>query len=78
MGNGLDLVREARARGDRPPVLVLPARDRTEQRIAGPDPGADHYLGTPLAPAAVQAALPPPLRPAHAGRAESEGGGGGW
>src|SRR6218665_1382044 len=45
MGNGLVLLREARARGDRTPVLVLTARNRTDERIAGLDAGADDYLG---------------------------------
>lgn len=49
LGNGLDLLREARARGDRTPVIVLTARDRTEQRIAGLDAGADDYLVKPFA-----------------------------
>src|SRR3954467_11517980 len=35
LGNGLVLLRDARARGDHTPVLVLTARDRTEERIAG-------------------------------------------
>ena len=48
LGNGLVLLREARARGDRTPVIVLTARDRTEQRIAGLDAGADDYLGKPF------------------------------
>src|SRR5437867_9185442 len=47
LASGLTALREARARGDRTPVLVLTARDRTEQRIAGLDAGADDYLGKP-------------------------------
>ena len=66
MGNGLDLVREARARGDRTPVLVLTARDRTEQRIAGLDAGADDYLVKPFDLAEVEARLRALLRRAHA------------
>lgn len=57
MGNGLTVLREARARGDRTPVLVLTARNRTEERIAGLDAGADDYLGKPFELAEVEARL---------------------
>ena len=56
-GNGLVALREARARGDRTPVLVLTARNRTEERIAGLDAGADDYLGKPFELAEVEARL---------------------
>jgi two-component system OmpR family response regulator len=57
LGNGLAVLREARARGDRTPVLVLTARDRLEERIAGLDAGADDYLGKPFDLAEVEARL---------------------
>lgn len=57
LANGLTLLREARARGDRTPVLVLTARNRTEERIAGLDAGADDYLGKPFELAEVEARL---------------------
>ena len=56
-GNGLQLLREARARGDRTPVLVLTARNRTDERIAGLDAGADDYLGKPFDLHEVEARL---------------------
>ncbi|WP_439587119.1 response regulator transcription factor [Hydrogenophaga sp.] len=56
-GNGLSVLREARSRGDRTPVLVLTARNRTEERIAGLDAGADDYLGKPFDLAEVEARL---------------------
>ena len=56
-GNGLSLIREARARGDRTPVLVLTARGRLEERIAGLDAGADDYMGKPFDLAEVEARL---------------------
>ncbi|WP_066705389.1 response regulator transcription factor [Curvibacter delicatus] len=56
-GSGLTVLREARARGDRTPVLVLTARNRTEERIAGLDAGADDYLGKPFELAEVEARL---------------------
>ena len=57
MASGLTVLREARARGDRTPVLVLTARNRTEERIAGLDAGADDYLGKPFELAEVEARL---------------------
>jgi DNA-binding response OmpR family regulator len=57
IGSGLTALRQARGRGDRTPVLVLTARDRTEERIAGLDAGADDYLGKPFDLAEVEARL---------------------
>jgi DNA-binding response OmpR family regulator len=57
LGSGLSLLRSARARGDRTPVLVLTARDRTDERIAGLDAGADDYLGKPFDLGEVEARL---------------------
>lgn len=48
-GSGLNVLRDARARNDRTPVLVLTARNRTDERIAGLDAGADDYLVKPFA-----------------------------
>jgi DNA-binding response OmpR family regulator len=56
-GSGLDALREARARGDRTPVLVLTARNRTDERVAGLDAGADDYLGKPFELSEVEARL---------------------
>ncbi|WP_225782558.1 response regulator transcription factor [Xenophilus sp. Marseille-Q4582] len=55
--SGLAVLRAARQRGDRTPVLVLTARNRTEERIAGLDAGADDYLGKPFDLAEVEARL---------------------
>lgn len=57
LGNGLTLLREVRSRGDKTPVLVLTARNRTDERIAGLDAGADDYLGKPFELAEVEARL---------------------
>ena len=57
MTSGLGLLRERRARGDKTPVLVLTARNRTDERIAGLDAGADDYLGKPFELAEVEARL---------------------
>lgn len=56
-GSGLAVLREARSRNDRTPVLVLTARNRTEERIVGLDAGADDYLGKPFDLAEVDARL---------------------
>ena len=56
-GSGLALLREARSRGDRTPVLVLTARSRLEERIAGLDAGADDYMGKPFDLSEVEARL---------------------
>jgi len=46
--SGLDVVRELRRRGTRVPVLMLTARDTTEDRVQGLDAGADDYLVKPF------------------------------
>src|SRR3569833_1012307 len=57
LGSGLPLLRAARARGPPTPVLILTARDRTEERSAGLDAGADDYLGKPFDLGEVEARL---------------------
>lgn len=56
-GSGLAALRAARSWGDKTPVIVLTARNRTEERIAGLDAGADDYLGKPFEMAEVEARL---------------------
>jgi two-component system response regulator QseB len=46
--DGLEVLRELRARGDKTPVLVLSARDAPSQRVHGLDTGADDYLVKPF------------------------------
>ena len=55
--NGLALLRAARARGDHTPVLILTARNRTDERIDGLNSGADDYLGKPFELDEVEARL---------------------
>lgn len=74
-GSGLAVLREARARGDRTPVLVLTARNRTEERIAGLDAGADDYLGKPFELAEVEARLRALVRRAQGAEDRVEVGG---
>lgn len=46
--DGLQVLRELRARGDATPVLILTARDERRDRIAGLDAGADDYIVKPF------------------------------
>ena len=46
--DGLSLLRELRAKGNRIPVLVLTARDAVQDRVRGLDSGADDYLMKPF------------------------------
>ncbi|MDQ2927381.1 MAG: response regulator transcription factor [Pseudomonadota bacterium] len=74
-GNGLAALHEARARGDRTPVLVLTARNRIDERIAGLDAGADDYLGKPFELGEVGARLRAIVRRARGVEAPTEVGG---
>ena len=46
--DGIDVLRCARAAGNRIPILILSARDAVAQRIAGLNAGADDYLTKPF------------------------------
>lgn len=48
-GDGLDLLKLARQRGQALPVLLLTARDGVEDRVRGLNGGADDYLVKPFA-----------------------------
>ncbi len=45
---GLELVRLARAAGRRLPILILTARDRWQDKVAGLEAGADDYVTKPF------------------------------
>lgn len=47
-GEGLDVLRHLRARGDRTPVIVLSARGQAEDRVTGLEGGADDYIVKPF------------------------------
>jgi len=47
--DGLSVVRTLRGRGDPLPILILTARGRVADRVAGLDAGADDYLPKPFA-----------------------------
>nr|WP_301334720.1 response regulator [Variovorax dokdonensis] len=47
--DGTEVLRRARQRGDKTPVIVLTARDGLDDRVLGLDLGADDYLLKPFA-----------------------------
>ena len=57
MGSGLEALREARARGDQTPVLILTAQSRVDERVTGLNAGADDYMNKPFELAEVEARL---------------------
>ena len=48
-GDGFDLCRKLRARGNTTPILMLTARSGVEDRVNGLECGADDYLAKPFA-----------------------------
>jgi two-component system response regulator QseB len=67
--DGLQVLRELRAKGRPVPVIVLTARDGVDDRIAGLDAGADDYVVKPFDVGELGARLRAVVR-RHAGRAE--------
>ncbi|MBS0244179.1 MAG: response regulator transcription factor [Proteobacteria bacterium] len=47
-GDGLNAIRELRARGVAAPILIITAREAVDDRIRGLDSGADDYLTKPF------------------------------
>ncbi|MCV4282026.1 response regulator [Pseudomonas capsici] len=66
---GLEVLRKLRHDGSTVPVVILTARDATEDRIAGLDAGADDYLVKPFDVSELKARLRALLR-RSAGRAK--------
>src|SRR5256885_3095246 len=84
--NGLQVASELRREGRKTPILMLTARDTTEDVVRGLDAGADDYLAKPFKfdelLARVRALVrrggggragAPPHGPGRAGRAEPKG-----
>jgi two-component system response regulator QseB len=67
--DGLHVLRAMRQRGDATPVIILTARDETQQRIGGLDAGADDYIVKPFDLDEVMARMRSVLRRA-AGRGD--------
>jgi DNA-binding response OmpR family regulator len=55
--DGVEVLKTARARGVKTPMLLLTARDAVEDRVLGLDAGADDYLVKPFAFAELVARL---------------------
>ena len=47
--DGLTVLRKVREGGNNVPVLMLTARSEVDDRVEGPDAGADDYLTKPFA-----------------------------
>jgi DNA-binding response OmpR family regulator len=60
--DGLELVRDMRARHIETPILVLTARNRVEDRVTGLSCGADDYLVKPFAVPEMRARVTALLR----------------
>src|SRR5690606_33942995 len=64
-GDGLDLLRGMRKRGNRAPVIVLTARGELQQRVLGLKLGADDYLVKPFSVHELAARIEAVLRRAE-------------
>lgn len=69
--DGASLIRQLRKQGKDVPVLVLTARDRWQDKVAGLEAGADDYLTKPFQPEELMARLRALLR-RKGGWAQSE------
>lgn len=55
--DGIEATRELRRDGINTPIMLLTARDATDDKVAGYDSGADDYMTKPFAPAELLAHL---------------------
>ena len=60
--NGLAILQQLREQGDPVPVIVLSARGRESERVAGLELGADDYLAKPASPREIAARVRAVLR----------------
>jgi DNA-binding response OmpR family regulator len=67
--DGLELLRQLRARGSKVHVLILTARDAVEDRVKGLQAGADDYLIKPFAMEELVARLKALVRRAYGSKA---------
>ncbi|GAC1407495.1 MAG: response regulator [Candidatus Velthaea sp.] len=63
--DGLDMLRQLRARGNAVPVIILAANDTLDGRISGLDAGADDYLAKPFDVSELTARIRVQLRRAN-------------
>ncbi|GHD41094.1 two-component system, OmpR family, response regulator/two-component system, OmpR family, response regulator QseB [Marinobacter persicus] len=55
--DGLEVVRRARQKGNRTPIIILTARTELDEKLQGLDAGADDYLTKPFAMAELKARI---------------------
>ncbi|MEO0974065.1 MAG: response regulator transcription factor [Pseudomonadota bacterium] len=60
--SGMDVIRTLRGEGKSFPVLILTARDRWQEKVAGLEAGADDYVTKPFQPEEVLARIQALLR----------------
>ena len=65
--DGLEVLRNLRSRKSEVPVIILTARDRTGERIAGLDLGADDYMAKPFDLPELEARVRALIRRRHLG-----------
>jgi len=70
--NGLDILTELRRKGRKVPVLILSARDRTDDKVKGLENGADDYLAKPFELPELMARVEAMLRRRRADTARDE------
>lgn len=63
--SGFEVLRTLRRRGSRTPILILTARDTTQDKVTGLDLGADDYLLKPFDPAELEARVRALIRRRH-------------
>jgi len=68
--DGLDIIRRVRRDGERPPIVVLSARETEAAKVTALDLGADDYLTKPFGAGELLARVRVALR--HTGRAARE------
>lgn len=71
--SGFDVLRELRARGPAPAVIMLTARDELVDRVAGLEIGADDYVSKPFEPRELVARVGAVLRRTAATAAPPDG-----
>jgi len=71
-GSGFDFLREIRAGGEMP-IIVVTSRDDEPDRIAGLEAGADDYVTKPFSPREIVARVRAVLRRTSGARARAEG-----
>jgi DNA-binding response OmpR family regulator len=60
--DGLEVCKEIRAKGIKTPVLILTGKDKTQEKVAGLDVGADDYLTKPFSQQELEARIRALLR----------------